>query len=85
MHDRNTYLQQLRSAYLYCHPNCLISTNIFWRIVLSLCKMIASHARYRIVKEVYKEHKYIELFYFYVGSTYFYVKNDNLHLTEFSY
>jgi hypothetical protein len=53
MHLFTISLQQLRPAYLHCHPNCLISTDILWRIVLSFCKMTVPYPGYRIVEEVY--------------------------------
>jgi hypothetical protein len=46
---------------------------ILWHIVLSFCKMTLPFPGYRIVEEEYGKYKYIELCYFYAGSTYIYI------------
>jgi hypothetical protein len=79
-------LQQLRPAYLHCHSNCLISSQIFWRIALSFCKMTVPYPGYRIVEEVYVKYKFIELTLSCAVSKCFDInENDNLRLIKFSY
>jgi hypothetical protein len=58
VHHLTTYLQQVRPSYLHCHSNCLISTHIIWRIVLSFCKMTVPYPGYRIIEEVYMKYEW---------------------------
>jgi hypothetical protein len=52
-HHFTISLQHLHPAYLHCHPNCLVTTHIFWRIEFSFCKMTVPYPSYRLVEEVY--------------------------------
>jgi hypothetical protein len=46
------------SAYLHCHLYCLISTHLFWRVVLPFCKITVTFLGYRIA-EIYIKYSYL--------------------------
>jgi hypothetical protein len=53
-HHLTISLQHLLPIYFQCHPNCLISTLVFWRTVLSLCKMAVPYPGYRSMRYTWR-------------------------------